>query len=234
MLNRKPLLLNCIRASLQGTLSQNDVRKLFGKAVNNPLTPFGKGDWGKLLKDAQISSPDPLLYYILKEENADGLLHFSTRLLWLYDIALLILKHGESLNWKLIEERARTLGVHRVVGLALDRVRQVLGVSVPRGAASWPESCRLNFMEKLLFVNGLGLVIWRYTLRLRLIESVRDKLELVIGQVFPSRDYIIRKYSVSSPRLVFFGYCHHLCFIFVRIARATFALTLKRILSDQT
>ena len=389
-LNRNLLLLNCIRASLRGTLSQDYARKLFDGAV----------EWDRLLNDARQSNTDPLLYYTLKEANVDGLLpgrviselktaycfafvhnvfyyrelsdilnsfqssgiqtiilkgaalaetlypdislrpfgdidllirsrdlpeaqdrlqclgygentdrefyqgyrerfeehfiyrknahipvyvelhtslppfvsarglevggfwdravvaqigevdslvlseedtvlhlcvhifkhNFSTRLLWLYDLALLILRHGKGINWKLMEKRARKLGIHRVVGLALDQVRRILDVSVPQDATSWLESCRLSPVEKLLLVNGLGLVTWRHTLRLRLVKGVKGKLKLVFGQLFPSRGYIMRRYSLSSPGLMFFGYCYHLCSIFLRVARNVFASTYRKLI----
>ena len=363
-------LLNCIRASLRGTLSRNDIQELFGETV----------EWDRLLNDAQLSGTAPLLYYILKEADADSLLpervvskleiayysnfthntayykdlsdiltsfqrsdihaiilkgaalaeilypdislrpfvdidllirdqdmpkakdelqhfgyvenvtkefhqgyrrefdkHFaysksghipvyvelhtsllsfvnaqklvadglweravvaqigevhglvlsaedmvlhlcmhifnhylSTKLIWSYDVALMLLKHGKSIDWNLLKKRARALGVYRVVGLALDQVSQRLDVPVPQDAVSWLKSSRLSFIEKLFIINRAGLMIWRYTLRLRLAKSMKAKLMLVGGQLFPSRDYIMRMYSISNRWLVFFGYCCHL------------------------
>jgi hypothetical protein len=405
MLDRNLLLLDCIRASLRRTLSQNDIRRLFGKIVNNPLAPFGKGDWDRLLSDAQ-SDTGPLLYHMLKEADVDGLLPewfisklemayyssfsrsvfyyrglrdilgsfhrsgiqvitfkgaalaetlypsialrpfgdidllirdqdlfkaeselqrlgyekyirefrqgygrefekysaylkrgrvtvyidlhtrlfpfahaqksefdgfwdravatqidgvhsltlsaedtvlhlcvhifrhgFPIRLLWLYDLALMILKHGRSLNWKLMEERARTLEVHGIAGFVLDQVRQTLDISLPQGAVPWVESYELDCVERLSSISESSRMIWYYALRLRSVKGAKDRLRFIMGRVFPSRDYIMWRYSISNSKLVLFGYCCHLYriyFIFLGAARAVSALTHKRWLSRQS
>jgi hypothetical protein len=380
MLNRNSFLLNCIKASLQGTLSRNDIRELAGKTI----------EWDSLLNDALVSGTGPLLYYTLKKANADSLLpgqtmsklemayystfthhifyykelnsilgsfqrsgvqsivlkgaalakilypdtsirpfgdidllirdqdlhraeselqclgyiedtskefhrgyrkqfdkhfvylrrgsipmhvelhtsllpficaqkleadglwdrsvdarigeahglvlsaedmvlhlcihifnhSFSTRLLWLYDVALMISEHGRSLDWKSMEERARALGVYRIVGIVLNQVSRTFDIPMPQYAACWFESCKPSFIEKVLSANGVGLAVWRYILRARLFRNVKDKLKLVAGQLFPSSSYIMQRYSLSSPRLLFLGYCYHFHFTFLRVARA--------------
>jgi len=160
---------------------------------------------------------------------------FQTRLLWFYDIALMISKYGESLNWKLIEKNARTLGVYGIVGFVLDQVRHALDISLPQSAASWAQSYKLGGMEKLSSMNESSGTIWYYFMKLRSIKGVKDRLRFVIGRTFPNRDYIMWRYSISNPRLTFFGYCYHLYRLHSMLlgaAQAGFALIHKGRLSS--
>ncbi len=155
---------------------------------------------------------------------------FPLRLLWLCDLALIISRHGESLNWKLMEKRAKTLDVHRIVGFVLEQVKQTFDMPLPRGAASWLESCELNRIEKLLFVNESCRVIWYYVLKLRSIRIVRDKLRFIMGRIFPCRDYIMWRYSISDSKFVFIGYYYRFydfCLRLLEIARTTLTLACK-------
>ena len=397
MLNKNLLILNCVRTSLRGTLSRNDIRELFGKTV----------EWDKVLNDAQTRGIGPLFYHILKEADVDGLLPrqvmsklqmayysaftrsilyyrelsdilssfqdggvqaiilkgaalaetlypdinlrpfddidllireqdlpkaeselqhlgyekyvkefrrgygrefdkysaylkrpecvtvyvdlhtrlfpsthaqkrgfngfwdrailtqigensglvlsaedtvlhlcahifkhgFPIRLLWLYDLALMILKHGESLNWKSMEERAGILGIYRIVGFVLSQVRQTFDISLPRGAVSWSESCELSCVEKFSSVNESNLAIWYYIMALRSVKGIKNRLRFAIGRAFPGRDYIMWRYSISNPKLMLFGYCchfYHLYSIFLGAARTAIALTHKKWLSRQS
>ena len=214
--------------------------------ADNPLFPSDKenGFWDRAVV-AQIGENTGL---VLSPE--DTVLHLcvhvfrhgsSIRLLWLYDLALIILKHGESLNWKLIEERARTLGVYGIVGFVLDQVRQTLDIPLPRGAASWAESYELDRVEKFSSINESSCKIWYYAMRLRSVKGMKGRLRYIIGRALPSREYIMWRYlgttSAGNPKLVFFGYCCHfyrLYSMFLGAARAAFALVYKRRLSRQS
>lgn len=171
-----------------------------------------------------LSTEDMLLHLCIHIFNHN----ISTRLLWLYDVALMILKHGESINWKLLEKRTRMLGVHRIVGLVLDHVGQTFDIPMPQNLVPWLELSRLGSTEKYFFANGLGLAIWRYSLRLRQIKGVKNKLEFVLGKLFPSRDYFMRKYSVPDTKFTFFSYYYYFCHAFLDDVRSVLALVFKR------
>jgi len=173
-----------------------------------------------------LSPEDMLLHLCIHIFNHN----ISTRLLWLYDVALMILKHGESINWKLLEKRTRILGVHRIVGLVLDHVSQTFDIPMPQNLVPWLELSRLSSVEKCFFANGLGLVIWRYSLRLRQLKSVKDKLEFVLGKLFPSRDYFMRKYSVPDSKFTFFSYYYYFFHAFLEDVRFVLALAFKRMI----
>lgn len=173
-----------------------------------------------------LSPEDMLLHLCIHIFNHN----ISTRLLWLYDVALMILKHGESIKWKLLEKRTRMLGVHRIVGLVLDHVSQTFDIPMPQDLVPWLELSRLGTAEKYFLANGLGLVIWRYSLRLRQIKGVKDKLEFVLGKLFPSRDYFMRKYSVPDSKFTFFSYYYYSCHAFLEDVRFVLALVFKRMI----
>jgi hypothetical protein len=172
-----------------------------------------------------LSTEDTVLY-LCAHAFRHGL---PIRLLWLYDLAQTIVKHGESLNWKLMEERAEAFGVHRITGFVLDEVRQTFDVSLPRRATSWPESCELSGLEKLLLVNESGSVIWYYILRLRSAKFMEDGLRFTIERIFPSRDYIMWRYSISNPKLALFGYFYrfyHSCLYILKAVQTMFTFKL--------
>jgi len=147
------------------------------------------------------------------------------RLLWLYDLALMFLEHGESLNWKFMEKRARMLGIYRISGHVLEVARQTFDIPLPDGAASWLRSCELNRVERFLSANESGRAIWYHALRLRSVKVMKDKLRFIAGRMFPSRDYIMWRYSISNPKLVFWGYLYRFYYFhvyFLKTIRAVF------------
>ncbi|MEO5937212.1 MAG: nucleotidyltransferase family protein [Terriglobales bacterium] len=59
-----------------------------------------------------------------------GAKHHWQSLKWILDIALLIRKHPE-LSWTTLEQRARTTGTHRILGLGLLLAEQLLQAPIP-------------------------------------------------------------------------------------------------------
>lgn len=177
------------------------------------------GSWGLVL-----SPEDMLLHLCIHIFNHN----LSNRLLWLYDVALIILKYEKSLNWKLLERRTRVLGVHRVVGLVLDHVIRKFDMDIPQDIVPWLEVSRLGSLEKYLLANGLGLAAWRYTLRFRQEKGGKNKLAFVFGRLLPSRDYVMQKYSFTDTKLSFLKYCYYCLHAFLDQTRTAFILVFKR------
>jgi hypothetical protein len=112
--------------------------------------------------------------------------HGGARLLWYYDIHLLVTRESHRLEWDAIERSARTLGWTDPLQAALHGVRerfhtvmpsavltesapvvQPLGGAKPYDEAAWDEVAGLSWKARLRFVwdhafPGKDYIHWRY------------------------------------------------------------------------
>ncbi|MDQ2785616.1 MAG: nucleotidyltransferase family protein [Chloroflexota bacterium] len=85
-------------------------------------------------------SPEDLLLHVASHLTTR---HRYFRLLWLYDLSLIITAHGNDIDWAYVGDAARRLRLSVPVHAALAAARQLLGAPVP-----------LAEMEKILFAGG--------------------------------------------------------------------------------
>ena len=94
-----------------------------------------------------LSAEDEALYLAV---HAAG--HCFDRLLWLYDLKLLVAQERE-LDWDLVATRARTIGVMAAFTLACDMLRRRLGVAIPPAATAHAPA-RISRRIVARFVDG--------------------------------------------------------------------------------
>lgn len=130
---------------------------------------------------------------------AGGVEHRGERLVWLYDLHLLVPSLSADQCAALAQRAAR----HRVAGLCLDallRTRDAFGTAVPRGlldalgrAAARPEPA-------MAFLRGgrRGLLL----AEVRALPTWRQRWQLLREHAFPPGDYMLGKYGTSRRWLL--------------------------------
>ncbi len=145
-------------------------------------------------------SPAAQLLYL----SSHFMLHQYRRLIWSYDLALLIGRFESSIDWEEVIEAAASFGLSQVVSEALAEVRERWGVSVPYAerrlrAAQTAWKDRVMFAALALpsggeigFVSGLSM------------QGIRKKLAFGLRLVFPSPGYMRTRFQIRSrPSLLF-------------------------------
>jgi hypothetical protein len=119
-----------------------------------------------------------------------GARHWWSRLTWICDIAELLRRHP-SLDWAVVQSRARAVGGERMLGLGVHVAHDLLGIPLPEvirarlardpsvGALA-ADVRRMLFQELNLFEGERG-TRWRFYMRLR--ERLRDRAKFAAGQV---------------------------------------------------
>ena len=115
--------------------------------------------------------------------------HAWIRLCWLRDVAGVVESQG--LDWNVIQQRARDLGIQRMVGITLQLAHRLLGASVPESMrADWRRDRKIeNLCEEIAHhipsveeYNAESFKYFRLMLRLR--ERASDKLRFALRLVF--------------------------------------------------
>jgi hypothetical protein len=136
----------------------------------------------------------------------------------LCDIAGLIKKSTDKIDWQIVIERATRWGGLNCVYLMLLLVRELLGAAPPDTMMSGikPDDYQSVFfdtvLEQIFDLSPSGqLMIEKITklLIFRKIKGVKDKVWALSKVAFPTRAYVASEYpvSVSSPKI-------YLCFLF--------------------
>lgn len=95
-----------------------DRREVWGRAV--------KGQWGN--RPTRVLCPEDLLIYLALHWAVH---HAFAGLIWQLDLALLLRRHGATLDWEAVGERARGWRIRGALYFALRMVQERLGVPVP-------------------------------------------------------------------------------------------------------
>lgn len=131
--------------------------------------------------------------------------HAFTGLLWYCDIALVLTRDRDLLDWDRVVADAETLGLRGLLSVVFDALESVLGVTPPaeirrslhgrgprRGVArrlALPRAARLTPINHL-----------EHVMPLLLIERGRHSLEALAQSLIPSRRWVELRYGVPWPR----------------------------------
>lgn len=105
---------------------------------------------------ARVFTPEAQLLHLALHLALHG---FGTRLLWSYDIALLLARCASQIQWEQVTEAAQRLGLAQVLKMALARVELAWGVGLPPAARVQVDSCKATVRERIslaVLVAGLS------------------------------------------------------------------------------
>jgi hypothetical protein len=144
--------------------------------------------------------------------------HRADRLLWSFDLALLLTRWGGDLDWGEVAQAARAFGLVPALQTTLASVRGAWGVAVPAQAEALLAAARPGRAERLLLAvmsarrrearilsDGLSL------------PGVRAKLGYWLELLFPSPAYMRQRYRIAHGAFLPFYYIG-------RLAKGAFAL----------
>jgi hypothetical protein len=153
--------------------------------------------------------------------------HREARLIWSYDLALLLSTHGQEIEWDALVERVLAFGVEQPVRFALEATRTDWQVDLPpdvltrlcRGATStWASLefavARSRELEARALWDGLSM------------PGALAKARFIGRHLFPSPSYMLARYNVRDARLLPAYYVWRVVsgvFRFARSAVVTFA-----------
>lgn len=131
--------------------------------------------------------------------RVDGHAHRGDRLIWLYDLHLLVPRLAEAELAELAKRAAR----HGVAGLCLDAVRaaqRTFGTAVPAALAQSLERDAARAEPSMAFLRSgrRGLLL----AEVRALPGWRDRWRLLREHAFPPADYMLHKYATRQRWLL--------------------------------
>ncbi len=153
------------------------------------------------------------------------------------DIAALIKKSGDKIDWKIIRERSFGWGGQKCVYLILLMVSEILGVKLSEKIMSGlkPIDYKNVFFEEALeqlfeinptsqqTVNRIGEFF-----QIIKIEGLKAKINLLLKKAFPSKEILSRFYPVSvSSRKIYLCYLFRLKRLVIYYSKILFHLILR-------
>jgi hypothetical protein len=113
---------------------------------------------------------------------------YSSRLIWYYDLYLLLQRYGETLNWDWLVNQAIELGWENALAQALRGTQERFGISYPIERFS-PYSSQRNERKEhpKLFTQRWMWSSWRSL-------SWKRRLQMIWNLIFPQKEYMKWKY----------------------------------------
>ena len=171
---------------------------------------------------ALMMSPTAQLIYL----SAHYMLHNFRRLIWSYDLALLIGRGGEQIDWEDAFEASAEFGLSAILADALSEVRQYWGVSIPAGVEARLRGVATTAGQRILLaatsavpgsdagmLYGAGFV------------GAQRKMTYLLRVTFPSAGYMRTRFRVRNDAFIPFCYLLRLTRGAYLCARAGFLLT---------
>ena len=159
------------------------------------------------------------------------MMHSYRRLIWSYDLALLIARRHEHIDWEDITGSAAEFGLSQVLYEALSEVRKRWGIQVPVDSYERLRTIQMPWRGRMIFaaanklsdaeldaLKGLGL------------KGARRKSAYWLRVMFPSSGYMRTRYQINNRGLMPLYYLRRAGKAAHLIARAGFFVTRKTIL----
>ncbi len=133
----------------------------------------------------------------------------SPRLLWLHDIAAVLHRYGEQIDWPVLLQQAQACDLVLPLQQLLPRVarewaRPIPETALPRLAALRPSRAEARVFG--LLTAPRRPVIQRFWTNLRTTPTWPRRLRYALQSIFPSPSYMQRRYSIRHRLLVPFYY----------------------------
>ena len=147
--------------------------------------------------------------------------HRAERLIWSYDLALLLARYRVQMNWEEIIEAVRRFGLIQPFQMALSRVRETWGVSMPDKFSSRLDTIKPSLEQRIAF--AMMTARWgqvRVILDGLSMPGVRKKLGVWLHHIFPSIKFMRERYRIRDSRWVPLFYLWRICDGLFRFARS--------------
>lgn len=176
---------------------------------------------------AQILLPTAQFVYLALHF---ALQHRSTRLLWSYDLALLLARYREQIHWDEVADVAHMFGLSQALRTALAHVADTWSVSVPADARARLNRSRVSIGDRISFAVATA---QQTNARLLLdglsMPGVRAKFVYVLRHGFPGLAFMQTRYHIPHLLLIPLYYLWRNCAGVYKIARSALSIAINTI-----
>lgn len=129
--------------------------------------------------------------------------HAAERLVWSLDMALLIDRYQDQINWTSFIDAVRAFGLAPAVQQSIARVEETWGVSLPEPTRSVLFALASHWSERMILSFARSPRKWHHN-----VDGVfarpgwQAKLAYIIGILFPNATYMQSKYNIRNLRLL--------------------------------
>ncbi len=149
--------------------------------------------------------------------------HFS-RLIWAYDIALLIHRHGEEIDWEKLKDLCPRMKIRSPLYHSLSLCQELFQIPIPkkvlkRLSPSWGRRKMGEFLirKNLLFPEQPR--IGRFNQFLIKALSIDSWVEAILWFFIPTREWMVREYSLEDSREIYPYYLLHPVLYLIKTVR---------------
>ncbi len=164
--------------------------------------------WGDIPPVLQFTPTVQVLYlaaHLALQHGGAG-----ARLIWLYDLHLLLTQKDAHIDWTLLIEQARRLRWAAGIAAALDAVQRVFSTPIPNGICAVLDAAaarddRQFVQQKITGASVTVTLEWLNVLAL----PARARMHFLLDVCFPRPAYIRWRYALDAARLWPLGYMRH-------------------------
>jgi len=150
--------------------------------------------------------------------------HFS-RLIWAYDIALLIQRHGGEIDWETLRDLCPRMKIRSPLYHSLSLCQELFRIPIPEEvlkslSPSWWKKKILHSLirRNILFPEkSRSGLLTRFLIKICCIDNV---LEAALWFLFPTREWMKKQYSLQGTRGVYPYYLLHPILYLINAIRA--------------
>ncbi len=150
--------------------------------------------------------------------------HALSGLIWQLDLALLIFRSGDTLDWDAVVERTGRWGSRGAVFLALREVRERLETAVPACALERlrPAGLRQTLLDWLCLRGEEHRERLDYLVPLLVMDRGSDMLRALASAALPPANWLRCRYGKTSVFGAYIAHCARIGRVCARTARASF------------
>jgi len=135
-------------------------------------------------------------------------------LIWGYDIALLIHRHEEEIDWEKLEDHCRRMKVRNPVYHSLSLCRELFQISIPEkilrnlSPAWWRRKIGHFLVNRNLLMSEQPRIN-RFSRFLIKMLSIDSWMEAMLWFLFPTKEWIEQQYSSKNTTEIYAYYFFH-------------------------
>ena len=151
--------------------------------------------------------------------------HFS-RLIWAYDIALLIHRHGEEIDWETLKDLCPRMKIRSPLYHSFSLCQELFQIPIPEGVLKnlshslWRKRIGHYLVRKNILFPGKSRssLLSRFLIKMLCIDNW---FEAALWFLLPTREWIKKQYSVQGPFTVYPYYLLHPIVYLIKATRAS-------------
>ena len=153
------------------------------------------------IADVRVLSMSPHHFLIHLCEHAMRVTHSAAKLIYLLDVAALVSRYKDTLDWHKVMETSKDYGLDRFVYNILSLTRLNMGLDIPEWVLERLKPKRMALGERLfhfITASGKGFSGLSYLVHLSMNKGIFKKISFIFRTVFPPA-WVLAKRSSYHP-----------------------------------